>query len=142
MSGGATDARVAPPPGQGDSMRVELIAPETIRVGRPVRLVLEVRNTGDRPVTLYLQGRPTAFDLIVEDRNGAVVWRRLAGATVSTILGIRTLEPGQSLEFEDTWRPRTKAGKPVGPGDYTVTGSILTDREPIRSPAVRLTIRP
>jgi hypothetical protein len=70
------------------------------------------------------------------------VWRRLLGATVSTILGIRTLEPGQSLELEDTWPQRTNAGKPVAPGEYMVSGSILTDREPLRTQATRLRITP
>jgi hypothetical protein len=140
MGGGVTPSMVTPPPGQGDSMRVELVAPETIRAGEPVRLVLRVSNTGKRPITLYLQGRPTAFDLVVQGGGGRIVWRRLLGATVSTILGIRTLEPGKTIEFEDTWRQQTASGKPVPPGTYVLSGSILTDREPIRSPAVRLTI--
>jgi hypothetical protein len=91
---------------------------------------------------LYLQGRPTAFDLVIQGGGGRIVWRRLLGATVSTILGIRTLQPGQTIEFQDTWRQQTASGTPVPPGTYVISGSILTDREPIRSPAVRLTISP
>lgn len=123
-------------------MRVELVAPGTVRVGDPVRLVLRVSNTGDRPITLYLQGRPTAFDLVIQGGGGRIVWQRLLGATVSTILGIQTLQPGQALEFEDTWRQQTTSGDPAPPGNYVISGSILTDRDPIRSPTVHLTIKP
>ena len=121
-------------------MRVEIVAPATVRMGRPVRLALKVSNTTDRPITLYLQGRPVAFDLVVERRGGGVVWQRLEGATVSAILGVRTLDPGATLELTDTWNQRTNAGKPAEPGDYTVTGSVLTDREPIEAEAAAFTI--
>jgi hypothetical protein len=121
-------------------MRIEIVAPAKVRAGHLVRLVLAVRNTSDRPITLYLMGRPTAFDLVVARRDGEVVWRRLEGAAVSAILGVRTLEPGQSLELEDTWTQRSAAGEPVGPGDYTVTGSVLTDGEPLQAPSTRLRI--
>jgi hypothetical protein len=140
--GGVIQSTIAPPRIPGDSMRIELVAPATARAGEPVRLVLRVSNTGDRPITLYLQGRPTAFDLVVQGGGGRIVWRRLLGATVSTILGIRTLEPGKAIEFEDTWRQQTTSDEPVPPGTYMISGSILTDREPIRSPTVRLTITP
>lgn len=121
-------------------MRVEIVAPATVRKGRPVRLALKVSNTTDRPITLYLQGRPVAFDLVVRQRAGGVVWQRLEGATVSAILGVRTLDPGATLELTDTWNQRTNAGKPAEPGDYVVTGSVLTDREPLEAIGVPLTI--
>lgn len=122
-------------------MRVEIVAPRTVRMGRPVRLAIKLSNTSDRPITLYLQGRPVAFDIVVERRGGEVVWQRLEGVTVSAILGVRTLEPGATLELEDTWTQRTGAGKAVGPGDYVVTGSLLTDREPIEAEGAELTIK-
>ncbi|HEY8259410.1 MAG TPA: BsuPI-related putative proteinase inhibitor [Gemmatimonadales bacterium] len=140
MPGGAAAMAAPPSQGQADSMRVEIVAPATVRKGRPVRLALKVSNTTDRPITLYLQGRPVAFDLVVRQRAGGVVWQRLEGATVSAILGVRTLDPGATLELTDTWNQRTNAGKPAEPGDYVVTGSVLTDREPLEAIGVPLTI--
>jgi hypothetical protein len=121
-------------------MPVELLVPPNVRVGQPVPMTLRIRNTQDQPITLYLQGRPVAFDLVVERSDGEVVWRRLDDATVSTILGIRTLAPGEVLELKESWAQRTQAGQRVRPGKYSVTGSVLTDGEPIRAGPVTLRI--
>lgn len=121
-------------------MRVELMVPQAIAAGRPVPVTLRISNTGDRPLDLYLQGRPIAFDLTVQ-RGDQVVWRRLEGATLSLILQIRTLAPGEVLDLKETWKQEDNAGRPVGPGDYTVTGSVLTDGEPLRAAPTPLRIR-
>lgn len=129
---GVTRQRVAAPAQleQSDSMRVEIVAPKEVPNGRPVPLTLKISNSGKRPIELYLAGRPTAFDLIVK-RGDSVVWRRLEGATVSAILGVRTLAPAEAIELNETWDQRDNAGQPVGPGEYTVSGSVLTDRTPL-----------
>jgi hypothetical protein len=127
----------------GDGMRFEVILPDSVRLGAPVPIVLRLTNAGDRPLTLYLQGRPLAFDITVSDRNGQVVWRRLEGEVLQSILAIRTLEPGAVLELRDTWTQQTDAGHPVSPGNYLVIGSLPTDRpEPLRTPPRTLHIVP
>ena len=126
-----------------DSMTVELSVPEHVRAGVPVPLTLRATNHGPRPAALYLRGRPVAFDVIVTNARGKVVWRRLRGATISMVLQIRELAPGESLELADTWNQRTNAGVPVPPGEYRLTGRLLTDTErPLESPPVRLRITP
>jgi hypothetical protein len=55
------------------------------------------------------------------------VWRRLEGAIVPAVLQVRSLAPGEVLEFHDTWPQRTNLGAAVGPGDYLVTGVLPTD---------------
>lgn len=141
LLGGVAECQTTPPPErQADSMRMELVVPSKVPVGQPVSMTLRIRNTTDRPITLYLQGRPVAFDLVVEQAGGEVVWRRLEGATVSAILGVRTLKPGEVLELKESWKQKTRAGERVGAGDYTVSGSVLTDREPIRAGPVPLRI--
>jgi hypothetical protein len=130
---GVAGHRATPVPGEPpDSMRVEIVVPTKVVAGEPVPVTLRISNIGDRPIELYLQGRPLAFDLIVR-RGTEVVWRRLEGATVSAILQIRTLAPGEAIELKDTWKPEDNAGRRVDPGDYTVSGSVLTDREPLRA---------
>jgi hypothetical protein len=130
---GMAEHRATPSMGEPpDSMRVEIVIPAKVAVGQPVPVTLRISNTSDRPIDLYLQGRPLAFDLIVQ-RGTQVVWRRLEGATVSAILQIRTLAPGEALELKETWKSEDSAGRRVDPGDYTVSGSVLTDREPLRT---------
>ncbi len=124
---------------RADSMLVELVVPRNVATGQPVPMALRIRNIGDRPIELYLQGRPIAFDLTVR-REGEVVWRRLEGATVSAILQIRTLAAGEVLELKERWTQQDNSGRRVGPGDYVVSGAVLTDREPLKAAAVPLRI--
>ncbi|MGH7630262.1 MAG: BsuPI-related putative proteinase inhibitor [Gemmatimonadales bacterium] len=124
-------------------MRFDIAAPSEVRRGEPVPVTLRVTNTAERPLTIYLQGRPTAFDIIVKNEAGAVVWRRLEGQTITAILGVRTLEPGQTLAFEDLWPQRDGAGRAVPPGLYEISGALPTDGpEPLMTPATRIRILP
>ncbi|HEX3233082.1 MAG TPA: BsuPI-related putative proteinase inhibitor [Gemmatimonadales bacterium] len=126
-----------------DSMTLHLSVPAHVRAGEPVPVTLSVTNSGASPVTLYLKGRPTAFDIIVRRKGGAVVWRRLRGATLVMVLRVETVPAGGSLLFEDVWHQETQAGAPVEPGDYTVTGELPTDQpEPLRTAPVLLRIDP
>ncbi len=121
-------------------MRVEVLVPSSVKPGNPVPMTLRVTNTADRPITLYLQGRPIGFDLIIQRRGGEVVWRRLQGAVVSAILQVRTLGPGEVLDLKETWKQKSNAGERVEPGDYTVSGSVLTDKEPLHTAPAALRI--
>lgn len=126
----------------GDSLRFQVVAPDSVRSGQPVPIILRLVNSGDKPATVYLQGRPIAFDIAIRGTDGAVVWRRLEGQVVSAILAVRELAPGEALTFADTWRQADNAGGPVPPGEYTVTGSLATDREPLLTPPARIRIVP
>jgi hypothetical protein len=108
----------------GSDIHLQLLAPARVHQGEPVRLTLRIVNAGDRPATVYLQGRPPAFDVTVHEALGRQVWRRLEGATVAMVLGIRELAPGEWLEFEDTWRQTDAAGRAVPPGRYRLTGLL------------------
>jgi hypothetical protein len=127
--------------GGGSSLRLRLLAPAQVRQGEPVRFTLLIVNAGDRPAVLYLQGRPPAFDLLVRDGSGTVVWRRLAGATIQMVLGLRDLAPGETLEFEDAWSQVDQAGRPVPPGRYRLAAAVPGEpgRE-LRSPDAVLEI--
>ena len=107
------------------AFRVEL--PPDARAGEPVPVVLRLTNRTERPLTLVLQGRPLAFDVTVTGPDGAIVWRRLEGAVVPSILAVRTLAPAESLTFEAVWDGRGRGGSPAPPGRYLVTGTLLTD---------------
>lgn len=129
--------------GSVDGPRLSLQVPTPVRAGDPVPIGLRLVNEGGKPLTLELRGRPIAFDIAVEDAEGDQVWRRLEGRTVSAILQVRNLAPGDSLELRETWDQRGDDGTPVGPGTYTVRGSLPTvSRGRLEAPPVELRILP
>jgi hypothetical protein len=107
------------------AFRVEL--PPSVHAGEPVPVVLRLTNRTEQPLTLVLQGRPLAFDVTVTGPDGAIVWRRLEGMVVQSMLAVRTLAPAESLTFEATWTGRRRDGSPAPPGRYLVQGKLLTD---------------
>lgn len=125
-----------------DSLELGLEVQEQARIGEPVRITFRAENMSGRTLDLSLRGRTIAFDVIVSDAEGVVVWRRLQDAVIPAILRIETLEPGGVLEVDDTWDQRTNAGDPVPSGTYTLRGELLTDASPLRTPETSLRIAP
>ncbi|HEX5726247.1 MAG TPA: BsuPI-related putative proteinase inhibitor [Longimicrobiaceae bacterium] len=134
----AVDSAAAPDTGLAFRAQV----PAQARAGEPVPIKLRLTNTGAAPREVYLTGRTVTFDVVVERAGGEVVWRRLEGETVQSILQVRTLAPGESLEFDASWDQRTNAGEPVPPGDYVVRGILPTDDARLRTPDAPLRIVP
>jgi len=126
-----------------DSMRFEIVVPDSVRAGDPVPVMLRLTNTGEGRLTVYLQGRPIAFDVTVRRLDGTIVWRRLEGEVVSAILAVRQLAPGATLDFAEVWRQVSNTGEAVPPGDYRVTGALPTDApEPLQTSSALLRIVP
>lgn len=124
-----------------DSIAFRVHAPASVHAGEPVPIELVLTNRTEQPITLYLQGRPLAFDITVTREDGQVVWRRLAGQVVSAILAVRTLAPAESLTFEAVWNGRLPGGAPIPPGRYRIVGSLLTDTPAgLTTPAVTLQV--
>ncbi|HEX7119075.1 MAG TPA: BsuPI-related putative proteinase inhibitor [Longimicrobiales bacterium] len=125
----------------GDSLRFTVHAPERVAPGEPVPIELRLENTAPDSVTLHLLGREIAFDILVRDAAGAVVWRRLEGAVIPQILQVRFLAPGETLTLRDAWPQRTNQDAPVPPGTYTVEGALPTDApEPFRTGAATVRV--
>jgi hypothetical protein len=123
-----------------DSVKLSVAAPATVRRGAAIEFTLVVTNPLDRGLTLYLRGREIAFDLIVRSPDGTERWRRLANRPIPAIVKVQDLGPRASLRLRATWDQRDGRGKPVEPGKYRVHAELLTDREPLRSEAIELTI--
>ena len=138
----------APTPGRGpltvpDSLRFTLIAPDTIRTGQPVRIVLHLTNITTHTVEAHFLGRDIAFDIVVADKDGRVVWHRLAHAVVPGILQVKTLTPQERLEFSEVWPQKDDDGKPVAAGSYSLWGVLPSDeKEPRRTETASLRITP
>jgi hypothetical protein len=125
------------------SILLEILLPGKVHVGEKVPITLRLTNTARVPVEAYFQGRPVAYDVIISRADSSVVWRRLEGSFVSAVLQVRTLAPGESLEFKETWSQRNNSGKPVPPGEYLVTGVLPTDPPAkLQTAAVPLLIEP
>jgi hypothetical protein len=125
-----------------DSLRLETAVPAEVPARVPVPVTLRVENISGRTVELFLRGRVIAFDVVVRDESGAVVWRRLAREVIPAILRIETMAPGAVLELEAIWDQRSDAGQAVGPGAYRVHGELPGEGEPLVTPPVPLRIRP
>ena len=108
-------------------VRLDLVVPDSVRLGEEVPISLRMTNTGRNSATVYLQGRPTAFDIIVTREDGTPVWRRLKRAVVTAILQVRVLSPGETLDFTEHWSQKTDSGEAVPPGEYRVVGVLPTD---------------
>ena len=128
---------------RSDSLRLRLEVPREARLGATVPITLRVENVTDRPLELYLRGRTIAFDIIVARADdGAVVWRRLEDEVIQGIVQLHVLAPGETMELRAMWDQRTKRGRRVGAGAYTVRGLLLTDEPtPLETSAVPLRIR-
>ena len=124
-------------------MRVEITVPVEVRRGDSVPIALRLVNEADTAVEVALQGRPVAFDITVTRPGGELVWRRLAGETVTAILQLRRVPPGESLDFRTAWDQRSAGGELVPAGEYMVKGAIPSDPPTVlRSGAAKLRIVP
>lgn len=121
------------PATESDALRLRLDVPDSAAPGESVEILFRVENVSDRPLDLYLRGRTIAFDVVVTDERGEVVWRRLGGEIVPAILRIETLGPGRAIELTERWDQRTDAGSPVDPGLYSVRAELLTEDRPLIS---------
>jgi hypothetical protein len=108
-------------------MKLDLVLPDTVQLRQAVPITLRVTNRGRNTASLYSQGRPTAFDVVISRPNGTRVWSRLKKAVIASVLQIRELAPDQVLEFRDSWDQRDDRDRPVPPGDYSVVGILPTD---------------
>src|SRR5215213_10224855 len=87
-----------------DSMILDVVLPDTVHAGQAVPITVRLTNQSRKAATLYSQGRPTAFDIVVSWPDGRLVWHRLNEAVISSVLQVRELAPGEVLEFADTWQ--------------------------------------
>jgi hypothetical protein len=122
-------------------LRIGLTAPERARLGSTIPIVIRLENVGETPLELYLRGRTVAYDILIRDGNGRVVWHRLEGEIVPGIIQVRILNPREALEFSHEWDQRTNRQEVVEAGLYTAEGLVLTDGpEPLTTAPRQLVI--
>jgi hypothetical protein len=89
--------------------------------------VIRLENVGETSLELYLRGRTIAYDILIRNEAGAVVWNRLEDEIIPGIIQVKVLEPNEALELSHEWHQRTNRGDIVEPGLYSATGIVLTD---------------
>jgi hypothetical protein len=115
-----------PPPAgasQSGSLTLELTAPAQIQAGQPLPLKLAITNNGKEPAELELGGRPPHV-FIVMTSAGTEVRRWSEREAVQMVLELRTLKPGERLEYDVEWIATDKDSKPLPPGSYLVRGVL------------------
>ncbi len=119
---------------------IQVVAPEKVAAGDTVEIALRLRNDESQPLRLELSGRPVAFDIVIEDADGGVVWRRLEREAVSQVLMLLTLQPGESRQFRVRWGSVDSRGRRVAPGSYTIVGLLPVGNGVLRTPPRALVI--
>jgi hypothetical protein len=102
------------------------------RVGEPIPVTLEIAG-GDDGAIRFDFPNAQRFDFVVENAEGAEVWRWSWGQMFAAMLGQETLEPGHDRL---TYRAEIDADLPAGL--YTVRG-VLTDAH--KSAAAELVVK-
>ncbi len=111
-------------------------APTRARVGATVPIVLRLHNASDLSIEAHFLGRTIVFDIVAAREDGAIVWRRLEHGVGPSILQVRILKPGETMQWRDAWLPRE-------PGHYRIQGILPSDEpEPLRTPWVQVEVRP
>jgi hypothetical protein len=109
-----------------------------LTAGQPLTLTFTVLNDGGEPVELVF-GDSCRFDLSVASGQ-AVVWNALAKYACLQQVTRSSLRPGEAFVFENIWDQSRNSGGWVGPGTYSVVGTLRASGRPL-SPAATLIIR-
>lgn len=128
------------PPGlpQSPALALELQASRTaLPPGGETELALTVTNQSGHPVKLDFRSGQT-YDLVIS-REGEEVWRWSYDRFFTQALRSITMEPGESMSFQETWEGRDNAGNTVPPGEYETVGILATIPER-RAEPLRITV--
>ncbi len=98
---------------------------QEVTPGRPVRLVLELKNLTDKPLTLnFSTGKQ--YDFEVHDSNNQLIWAWSRGKVFIQAATKIILGPKEQIKFTPDWDQRDNEGRQVVAGTYQVTGLIPT----------------
>ena len=119
---------------EADSLDIQLLVPDTASAGARVPVAMTIRNMAAKPIDLYLHGRGPTLDVIVRAADGRVVWQRLAGENLPSILKIHPLRANETLTVGAEWPA-------ADPGEFTITGIVMTESPRLESRPRRIIVR-
>lgn len=119
----ASPSEDLPPPQEGPVPQ-ELVTSLEVKVGEsPVRLRLHATNMGDAPVELeFSSGQRFDFAVYQGEQE---VWRWSEGMGFTQALGSERVAAGETLAYEATWDPGSRAGTFRAVGTITTMGRSI-----------------
>jgi len=90
-----------------------------------IRLALHVTNTSKKRVELVFPSGQT-YDFVILDTLGREMWRWATGRMFTQALRNKSLEGGEALDLEETWKE-----SPLPPGRYTARAVLTSENYPI-----------
>lgn len=125
-AGGAAATTVADeaPPGLSVSLDTDRTS---YQPGQPVRFTLTLTNRTAKPVRLAFRSGQR-FDLTIQDRKGAVVWRWAEGKMFTQALAEETVGAGESRSYTAVFTGTLASGLYWVRGDVVAEGGPFTDR--------------
>lgn len=116
LTGFPTGALPPLPSMPGDALRATLSA----ATGAQVALTLTVTNAGTTPATIQFNGGQQYDFIIASSSSPAPLWRWSADRGFTAALSSRTLAPGETVSYRESWSP-TATGRFVATGSLTST---------------------
>ena len=139
LAGGGCDARTPVDSDEGEpaaasSPAVEVQTDKNIYAAdEPIVMTLRFTNTSDHEITLQFSSGQR-YDFTIQDDSGVVVWRWSDGRAFTMALGTESLDPGESLRYEERFSGH------LDPAAYRVTGTLTVTGDPISASAM-ITVR-
>ena len=137
--GGGCDARSPVDPDEAapaadSSLAAEVQTDKNIYAAdEPIVMTLRVTNTSDHQITLQFSSGQR-YDFTIQDDSGVVLWRWSDGRAFTMALGTESLDPGESLRYEERFSGH------LDPAAYRVTGTLTVTGDPISASAM-ITVR-
>jgi len=100
------------------------------KLGEPIKLILEVRNIGSKPIVIKFN-ESLEYDFLVQRemdllfmRIPVSLWRYSANRAVQPMRHTITLQPQETKMYKSVWDQKDSSGRQVKAGLYIITGTI------------------
>lgn len=121
-------------------LAMELDVPETVSFGESYELTLEVTNTSDQDLFLWVGVQPGVpdddpgfFDFTITDENNNLYWRYFYDVIQEDALTGVGIDKGETLKLSHNWSLEDIEGNIIESGSYEITGlyqvSEILDKE-------------
>lgn len=94
------------------------------KLSSPAPLHLTITNVAAYPVTINFQNGQQ-YEFSAKNASGQVVWTWSTGKSFDPAASQLVLDPGASLQFNESWSFKNNSGSSVADGNYTVSGTFL-----------------
>ena len=100
-----------------------------LKAGKKTPITIKAENVG-REIEFLHFGTEQRYDLEVKDSKDKPVWRWSQGRFFGLVLTEIKLEPEESDDYDVVWSLKDAAGNQIPPGKYTLTANMTADELP------------